>query len=176
MQRNCNEKESTGAKNFSSIYICMQSSKGLENKPAVGNGFFENGPPVRKTDYLSPLRKFNEVKQVTATSVTETRKSQKPKAVLKAPETIFVKGFGGTPLFVLGMFAKAEATGECVRLDDDTGKKGKLSEVEQICKRNSTMVKRLHQEQVQLEDNNNECEANEDALMPTDFPDDSTGF
>jgi hypothetical protein len=95
------------------------------------------------------------------------------KAVLKASKTIFVRGFGVTPLFVLGMVTKSEATGECVRLDDDIGKKGKLSEAEQICKRNYTMVKKLHKEEVQLEKNNNDCEANENELMPTDFPDET---
>lgn len=149
----------------------MQSNKELENEPTVGNGFFENLPPVGKTNCLRPLRKFNGVKQATATSIPD-RKFQKPKTVLKAPETIFVKGFGEMPLFVLGMVTKAEAAGEHVRLDDDTGKNGRLLEAEQICKRNSTMVRKLHKEE-QLENSDNTCDANEDELVSIDFPDET---
>ena len=34
---------------FEEIYNTTQSSKGLENKPSVGNIFFENHPPVGET-------------------------------------------------------------------------------------------------------------------------------
>jgi hypothetical protein len=91
----------------------------------------------------------------------------------KPPETILAKGFGGTPLFVLGMITRAEATGECVRLDSDIGKKAKFTEAEQICKWNSTMVRKLHKEEEQAENNNDGCDLNEDELVPIDFPDET---
>jgi hypothetical protein len=76
-------------------------------------------------------------------------------------------------LFVLGMVTKAEATGEYVRLDSDTGKKGRLTEAEQICKWNSTMVRKLHKEEEQVEYNNDGYETNEDELVPINFPDET---
>ena len=150
----------------------MQTSKQNENEPTVGNNFFENIPPVGKTNYLTSSRKFDGVKQVTTEGITETRESQNSPAELKAPETVVIKGFGESPLFVLGMLTKAEATEECVRLDDDTGKKSILSEAEQICKRNSTIVRKLYQEEEQIEkDNDNDYEVSEDEIIPKDFPD-----
>jgi hypothetical protein len=150
----------------------MQTNKQIENETAVGNKFLENVAPVAKGNYLTPSKKFNGVKQVTATSVTETRKFQRPKADPKAPETLLVKGFGGTPLFVLGMVTKAEATGEYVRLDSDIGKKGRLTEAEDICKWNTRMVRKLHEEE-QVENNNDCCETSEDEFVPIDFPDET---
>ena len=138
----------------------MQEKIGIANEAAVGNKFFENVAPVAKG-------KFNVVEQVTATNDTETRKFQGP----KAPEMVHVKGFGGTPLFVLGMITKAESAGDCVRLDSDIGKKGRLTEAEQICKWNSRMVRKLQEEEV--ENDNDGCETNEEDLVPTDLPDET---
>jgi hypothetical protein len=144
----------------------MQSNKGLENEPIAGNGFFNNRPSIGKIS-LSPMRQLNGFKQVISTGTTETPKFQKP-------ERIFVKGFGATPLFVLGMVKKAEDGGQRLRLDDDTSRKGRLSEAEQICKRNSTMVKKLHQEEEQLEKNTHySYEACEYEIIPTNLPDET---
>ena len=145
----------------------MQKNQQIENATTVGNKFFENVVPVVKGN-LTPL---NGVEQVTPTSVTETKKFQRPKADSKVPETILVKGFGGTPLFVLGMITKAESAGDCVRLDSDIGKKGRLTEAEQICKWNSRMVRKLQEEEV--ENDNDGCETNEEDLVPTDLPDET---
>jgi hypothetical protein len=151
----------------------MQSRKGLENKPNVGNGILVRRPPFGKTNCLSPMTKLNGFKQATEIGVIETRSFQKPKAVLKGSKTISAKGFGRTPLFVMGMFTTAEATGECIRLDDDTGRKDRLTEAEQICKRNPTLVRKLHQEEELGKNGHKDFEANEYENMPTDFSDDA---
>lgn len=60
LQRNCNEKESTGT-NRSTVYtLPMQTSKQIENEPTVGNNFFENIPPVGNE------RNWNQWKQPSA--------------------------------------------------------------------------------------------------------------
>ena len=159
-QRNCNEIESTGAKNFSPVCICMQSSKGIENEPTVGNKFFENIPPVGKTNILNPLRNFSGVKQARTTNVTDTRKLQKQREVLKGRDTTTVKGFGGNPLYILGLLATSKDLGERIRLDDDTGNKDKLSDAEQILKRNSTIIRASYDEEI-LRNQENTSDANE---------------
>jgi hypothetical protein len=119
----------------------MQSSKGIKNELAVGNKFFENIPPVGKTNNLKPLKNFGGVKQTRMTNVTETRKLQKLRQVLKGQDTTTVKGFGGNPLYIIGLLTTSKDSGEHVRLDDDTGKEDKLSAAEHILKRNSTIVR-----------------------------------
>lgn len=65
-----------------------------------------------------------------------------------------------------------------MRLESDVGKMVKLTEAEQICKWNSTMVRKLHKEEEQQVEENSKygCETNEDELLSLDFPDETLAF
>ena len=58
-----------------------------------------------------------------------------------------------------------------MRLDCDMGR-GTLSEAEQICKRNPTIVRKLQEEQLE-KNTEDDYETDEDDIMPTDFPDET---
>lgn len=148
----------------------MKSNKQFENQSTVGNKFFENVPPVGKSNGLILLGKSNGVPQVTA-DVTETAILQKLSASLKVRDTTVVKGFGGTALFALGLLATAKESGECIRLDDDTDKEDRLSDAEQIFRRNSTIVRKYYKEEESLENGDSNCEVSDDGLMSMDLSD-----
>ena len=137
----------------------MQSIKQIENETTVGHKFFENIPPVEKTNNLNQLRNFG-VKQTRTTNVTETRKLQKLRELLKGQDIITVKGFGGNPLYILGLLATSKDSGERIRLDDDTCNKDKLSDAEQILKRNSTIIRESYEDEI-LGNQENIWDANE---------------
>jgi hypothetical protein len=142
----------------------MQSSKGIEDEPTVGNKFFENIPPVGKINNLNPLRSFGGVKQARTTNVIDTRKLQKPMGILKGQDTTTVKGFGGNPLYILGLITTSKDSGKHIRLDDDTGNKDKLFDAEQILKRNSTIIRESYDEEI-LGNHENTGDANEADLF-----------
>jgi hypothetical protein len=111
----------------------MTSIKEVENEPTVGNNFFENVPPVEKSDEF----------QIT-TDLVETSNHQRSGEVTGTQGTTVLKGFGGNALFVLGLLAKTKEAGERVRLDDDTGNKEKLSNAEDIFRRNLIIVRKYY--------------------------------
>ena len=94
---------------------------------------------------MNPLGNSCGIKQARITNVTETL--QRPREVLNGRDTTTVKGFGGNPLYILGLLTTSKDSGERIRLDDDTGKKDKLSDAEQILKRNSTIVRQSYAEE-----------------------------
>ena len=146
----------------------MQSSKGIENELTVGNKFFENIPPVGKTNNLKPLRNFGG--ETRTTNVTETRKLQKLREVPKGQDITIVKGFGGNPLYILGLLTTSKDSGECIRLDDDTGKEDKLSDAEHILKRNSTIVRESYYVDI-LGNRDNSWDVNKEDPLEIDLQD-----
>jgi hypothetical protein len=67
-----------------------------------------------------------------------------------------LKGFGGNALFALGLLARTKESGECVRLDDDTGNKEKLLNAEDIFRRNPSLIRRYYNEEERIETKKND--------------------
>jgi hypothetical protein len=146
----------------------MQRNKSYANEPTVGINFFENIPPVGLENYPSIGKNSTDVKHVS--NSTEDKQTTNGHTDLnETQDKAVVKGFGGTALFTFGLLM----TSKRIRLDDDgTTKNGTLSNAEDICKRNPTIVKKYCNEEIAEEgDSSSKTIKDEDVCISTDFPD-----
>lgn len=137
------------------------------NEPTVGINFFENIPPGGSENYSFRWKNSTKVKHVS--NNTADKKTRHGSIGLnETQDNAVVKGFGSTPLFTVGLLVTSK---QRIRLDDDgAAKNGKLSNAEDICKRNRTIVKNYWNEDVAEEgDNTSKTIKDEDECIPTDF-------
>jgi hypothetical protein len=149
----------------------MEINKNHANEPAVGISFFESIPPVGLQDYSSrwknstpPLTNSIENKQTTHGNIKLNETEDKA----------VVKGFGGTALFTAGLLIATKQQGVRIRLDDGISKNGTISNAENICKRNPTIVRKYCNEEL-TEGRDTSCKTktieDENTCVPKDFPD-----